>query len=245
MRIDVKGLTKSFGSRHLFSNLNCSFKPGQVNVILGESGSGKTTLLNILALFEQPDAGKVLYDGREVTNLKKSELRKLIRITVGYIYQDIRLFENLSVYENLFLAMKFTELERSQRRKTADELLEKVGLKDYGNKTAGTLSGGEKQRVAIARALAGGKKLLFADEPTGALDEENAMRITELLNDVAQKNGCTIIMVTHSLTVAGRFSSRFRMTGGQLMEDALAKNTLVKNTLAKNGVMKDGVEIEG
>lgn len=214
-------------------------------MILGESGSGKTTLLNILALFEQPDAGKVLYDGREVTNLKKSELRKLIRSTVGYIYQDIRLFENLSVYENLFLAMKFTELERSQRRKTADELLEKVGLKDYGNKTAGTLSGGEKQRVAIARALAGGKKLLFADEPTGALDEENAMRITELLNDVAQKNGCTIIMVTHSLTVAGRFSSRFRMTGGQLMEDALAKNTLVKNTLAKNGVMKDGVEIEG
>ncbi|MBQ1282235.1 MAG: hypothetical protein IIY20_00330 [Bifidobacteriaceae bacterium] len=77
------------------------------------------------------------------------------------------------------------------------------------------------------------------------MDEENAMRITELLNDVAQKNGCTIIMVTHSLTVAGRFSSRFRMTGGQLMEDALAKNTLVKNTLAKNGVMKDGVEIEG
>lgn len=126
-------------------------------MILGESGSGKTTLLNILALFEQPDAGKVLYDGREVTNLKKSELRKLIRSTVGYIYQDIRLFENLSVYENLFLAMKFTELERSQRRKTADELLEKVGLKDYGNKTAGTLSGGEKQRVAIARALAGGK----------------------------------------------------------------------------------------
>ena len=158
MRVSVDSLSKSFGNRLLFEDLRQEFVPDEVNVILGESGSGKTTLLNIIGLFEPADAGIVSYDGSQVSGLSKSRTRKLIRSHVAYIYQDIRIFEDLTVRENLKLALRFSSVPKSNHESIIDSILTRVGLDGFQLRISKELSGGEKQRVAIARALISGKK---------------------------------------------------------------------------------------
>lgn len=217
MRIQISDLSKSFGDRILFQDLSHSFMPNQVNVILGESGSGKTTLLNIIGLFEHADSGHVYYDGLRVNEKSNRETRKIIRSTTGYIYQDIRLFEDLTVRENIELALRFSSVPRSLWRGRVDELLERLNLKGFATTPANVLSGGEKQRIAIARTVAADKRLILADEPTGALDEENAKIIVELLKDITESGGRTVIMVTHSQIVANAFECKFWLREGRLV----------------------------
>ncbi|MDR6938825.1 ABC transporter ATP-binding protein [Arcanobacterium hippocoleae] len=218
MQIQISNLTKAFADRDLFRELNHSFVPNQVNVILGESGSGKTTLLNIIGLFESADAGQILYDGVIVSGRSNRETRKIIRATTGYIYQDIRLFEDLSVRENIEIALRFSHVPKSDWRSRTDVLLERMGLGGFANKPANQLSGGEKQRIAIARTVASDKKLILADEPTGALDEDNSKIIVNLLQDIATNNGCTVILVTHSHLVADTFKHQHWLQGGRLLD---------------------------
>ncbi|KFI45682.1 putative ABC transport system ATP-binding protein [Bifidobacterium bohemicum] len=206
MKVSIKELDKSFGQRVLFTDLDYTFAEGEVNVILGESGSGKTTLLNILSLYEPPDSGSVFYDGQIVSGLSSAKTRHIIRNNVGYVYQDIRLFDDLSVNDNLRLALHFSSLPRRKWQVSIDALLERFGLLQCRNSIAAELSGGEKQRIAIARAVVSGKNLLLADEPTGALDEENAYKVINLMKDISHNDGCTVIMVTHSMMVANEFS---------------------------------------
>lgn len=218
MNIRIENLAKSFGDRCLFQDLSHSFVPRQVNVILGESGSGKTTLLNIIGLFETTDAGRILYDGVEVSGRSGRETRKIIRASTGYIYQDIRLFEDLSVRENIELALRFSSVPRSSWRSRTDTLLDRLGLSAFATKTAKLLSGGEKQRIAIARTIASDKKLILADEPTGALDEENSKIIVKLLQDIVAEEECTVILVTHSHLVAKAFEHKCWLQDGKLID---------------------------
>lgn len=220
MQVSVDKLSKSFGKRLLFENLSHEFVPNEVNVILGESGSGKTTLLNIIGLFECADSGTVNYDGSPASGLSKTRTRKLIRSHVAYIYQDIRIFEELTVHENLKLALKFSSIPRKEHESIIDAILNRVGLDGFQPRTSKELSGGEKQRVAIARALISGKKLILADEPTGALDEENSRSVIRLIQDINQSERCTILMVTHSMLVAGEFAHRFWLRGGKLLQES-------------------------
>lgn len=217
MNIQISKLTKAFGDRVLFRDLNHSFVPNQVNVILGESGSGKTTLLNIIGLFENADAGQVLYDDVIVSGKSNRETRKIIRATTGYIYQDIRLFDNLSVRENIELALRFSNVNKSNWRSYTDSLLERLNLASFASKPAKLLSGGEKQRIAIARTVVSDKQLILADEPTGALDKENSKRIIDLLRDIVIDSGRTVIMVTHSQLVADAFENKIWLQEGQLL----------------------------
>ena len=210
MRVSVDGLSKSFGNRMLFEDLGQEFFPNEVNVILGESGSGKTTLLNIIGLFEPADSGIVSYDGSQVSGLSKSRTRKLIRSHVAYIYQDIRIFEDLK------LALRFSSVPKSNHESIIDSILTRVGLDGFQPRISKELSGGEKQRVAIARALISGKKLILADEPTGALDEENSRSVIRLIRDINERERCTILMVTHSMLVASEFEHRFWLRSGRL-----------------------------
>ena len=219
MLVDIEGLGKQFGDRTLFTDLNYSFAEGKVNVILGESGSGKTTLLNMIALYEPPDYGEIRYDGVLVSGKSMSDSRRIIRKYVGYIYQDIRLFDSLSVNDNILLALRFSTISRKKWQSSINDLLERMGLFEYRDKPAGQLSGGEKQRIAIARAVASGKKLLLADEPTGALDEDNSRVIVNLMKEISKNNGSTIIMVTHSKMVADEFSDRCWLRSGELQID--------------------------
>ena len=218
MLVEVKNLAKSFGDRELFSELNFTFKPAEVNVILGESGSGKSTLLNIIGLFEDADDGEVLYDGNVVSSLPTAQRRKVIRETTGYIYQDIRLFEELSVVENIRLALRFSAEPRRDWNARSHELLARLGMEELTDKPAKLLSGGEKQRIAIARALAANKKLILADEPTGALDELNSKVSIDLLQEACDQDRCTIVLVTHSQLVAHSFSNRRWLEHGQLLD---------------------------
>lgn len=211
MQVEIYDISKSFGDRLLLDHVNASFNAGEVNVILGESGQGKTTLLNIIGLYEPADSGVVKFDGQAVSTLPKNQIRKIIRNQVAYIYQDIRLFDNLSVQENLNVALKFSAVPKSESKTRIAELLELVGLPNFAKSKVVQLSGGEKQRVAIARALVANKQLILADEPTGALDEGNAQNIAELLNRVATQTGATILLVTHSMKVANHFSTHFML----------------------------------
>ncbi len=209
MKVEICNITKSFGKRNLLDNVSATFNESEVNVILGESGQGKTTLLNIIGLFEPADSGSVKFDGQDVSSLTKNQMRKTIRSSVAYIYQDIRLFEHVSVRENLMLALRFSSIPKNERKSKILEFLDLVGLADFEKASTVQLSGGEKQRVAIARALITGKQLILADEPTGALDETNSQNIAELLGKVANQTGATILLVTHSLKVAGNFAAQF------------------------------------
>lgn len=216
MRVRVDRLGKSFGDRVLFESIDCEFVPDEVNIILGESGSGKTTLLNIIGLFERADAGVVSYDGEPVSGLSKNKTRQLIRSYVSYIYQDIRIFEDLTVDENLRLALRFSQVPKQEHRGVIDSMLVRVGLDGFQPRTAKELSGGEKQRIAIARALVANKKLILADEPTGALDEDNSQSVIDLIRDINERESCTILLVTHSTLVASQFEHRFWLRGGEL-----------------------------
>ena len=216
MDVELHNIGKSFDKRVLFTGLSNQFSSETVNVIIGESGSGKTTLLNIMSLFEKPDFGDVLFDGRKVSGLSNKETRKIIRSSIGYIYQDIRLFEDLTVEENINLALRFSDIPQRECCGKVVDILERLGLPGRQKQIAQELSGGEKQRVAIARSLVCGKKLLFADEPTGALDEGNTRNVIELLKDVKREFKCTVFLVTHSAFVAGEFDNIFSLHNGSL-----------------------------
>jgi ABC-type lipoprotein export system ATPase subunit len=221
MKIRISNLEKNFNNQQVLKNLNATFYDGEVNIIIGESGSGKTTLLNIIALFERPDDGEIYFDGEIVSKLSEKEKQKLIRQKIGYIYQDIRIFEELTVYENIKLALEFSSVPKSQYRNKIAEILEILKMNENSNQICSSLSGGEKQRVAIGRTVASEKLVIFADEPTGALDRENTQVVIDLLKKINRDFKTTIIMITHSDQVSGQFEHQFLLESGVLNE----KNT--------------------
>ena len=190
MTIDLLNVSKSFGSKKIFTDLNLTFESGKSYALIGGSGSGKSTLLNIIGRLEKIDSGNVLVDKQDIWKIKE---RTFFKNTVGYVFQNYSLIENKTVYDNLKLITK--------DKKIVTDVLEKVGLSsDYLHQKIQELSGGQAQRVAIARMLMRPRKIILADEPTGALDDEIGKEIIRLLLNERDEDKYVII-ATHDPAV--------------------------------------------
>jgi putative ABC transport system ATP-binding protein len=217
MFIEIKDLSKSYqvGLTKIdaLKKLSIDFEKGKIYVILGPSGSGKTTLLNILGGIDKPDEGKVIVDGEDITNYNDRELTNYRRRKLSFIFQFYNLVNSLTVLENV-LSTKYL----SENGLDPKEVLEVVGMWEHRDKFPFELSGGEQQRVAIARAVVKNPSIILCDEPTGALDFENAKRVLKLLEDINKRYGTTIIIATHNTAIAKMSHKIIRLRSGELVE---------------------------
>jgi putative ABC transport system ATP-binding protein len=195
-------------------------RTGELLALVGRSGSGKTTLLNLMAGLDQPTSGRVVFEGKDLTDLAEQELVQLRRHKIGFIFQSFGLIPLLSAYENVELPLHIGGVSWRERRRRAIESLQLVGLGPRAKHRPYELSGGEQQRVAIARALVTGPAVLFADEPTGELDTVTGIAISSILKDIVQQRGVTVVVATHDLTLAGICHRVLTMADGKLAEGA-------------------------
>ncbi|MBZ0135462.1 MAG: ABC transporter ATP-binding protein [Planctomycetes bacterium] len=226
--VDATGLTRTY---HLggevvaaLRGIDLTIEQGEFVALLGRSGSGKSTLLNLLGGLDQPTGGSIRVGGVELAKMSKRELSLYRRTTVGFIFQSFNLVTSQRAWENVALPLVFQGLSRVERRKRAQELLERVGLENRANHVPSELSGGEQQRVAIARSLVNDPKLLLCDEPTGNLDTSTSAQIMDLLLE-SHRAGTTLVMVTHDPALAEKHAQRtLRMADGQFLVEASARS---------------------
>lgn len=192
--------------------------PGEQVAVVGPSGSGKSTLLCILGTLDEPSGGTVLVDGKPVTGMRERERSALRAERIGFVFQQFHLLPALTALENVATGLLYSGVRHAQRRRRAANALEAVGLAHRLDHRPGELSGGEQQRVAIARALVREPGVLFADEPTGALDSATGEAIIRLLAGIADR-GTTIVVVTHDEHIASRFARRIRLRDGIATEN--------------------------
>ncbi|MCG2418816.1 ABC transporter ATP-binding protein [Aequorivita sp. F47161] len=217
--LKINGLEKTYksGSKQLTVLQNVSFEveKGQTFSIVGPSGSGKTTLLGLAAGLDTPNAGTVTLCGRNLNTLNEDERAQLRNEEVGFIFQDFQLLPTLTALENVSVPLELQGAKNAVSR--AKELLEKVGLGNRVHHYPSQLSGGEQQRVAVARAFSNNPSILFADEPTGNLDEETGEKITQLLLNLNKEAGTTLVIITHDLDLAARTQQILRLKGGKIL----------------------------
>lgn len=217
--IELKGVNKHFGEYHALRDINLEVSAGQVVVILGPSGSGKSTLCRTINRLETIDDGEIRIDG-ELLPEEGKELARL-RAEVGMVFQQFNLFSHMTIRDNVTLApTKVRKVSKEEARKTAEKLLDRVGIAAQADKYPAQLSGGQQQRVAIARALAMDPKVMLFDEPTSALDPEMINEVLDVMTDLA-KGGMTMVVVTHEMSFARRVADRILfMADGAIVEDA-------------------------
>ena len=221
--LSARGLTRVFGAGaaavRAVNGVDLDIGPGEFLAVLGRSGSGKTTLLNLLAGLDQPTAGAVYFEGRNLAELTEGQLVELRRNRIGFVFQSFGLIPLLSAYENVELPLHIGGTAWRERRQRAAQALELVGLGSRMGHRPYELSGGEQQRVAIARALVTSPAALFADEPTGELDSATGSTIAAILRDIAKERGVTVIAATHDLALAGMSSRAVAMADGALTDN--------------------------
>ncbi|MFC4239816.1 ABC transporter ATP-binding protein [Marinobacter oulmenensis] len=205
----------------ILQGVNLEINRGESVAIVGRSGSGKTTLLGLLAGLDTPSDGTVELDGAVISRLSEDERARLRASRVGFIFQSFQLLPALSALENVMLPLELAGIESAESR--ARELLERVGLGERLSHTPRQLSGGEQQRVAIARAFASDPAVLFADEPTGNLDNRTGQAVSDLLMDLNREQGTTLIMVTHDEHLAARCGRQLHIEAGILTEPEAAR----------------------
>jgi putative ABC transport system ATP-binding protein len=196
------GLRKSFGPTPALADATMEVAAGEIVAVMGPSGSGKSTLLHCLACVIRPDAGRVVYDGRDLTAASDAELSALRRGEFGFVFQFGQLVPELSCRENVALPLRLDGVGRRAAEARADAWLARLEVGDVAAQTPGQISGGQGQRVAIARALATEPRVVFADEPTGALDSLNGEHVMRLLSEAARDSGAAVVLVTHEPRVA-------------------------------------------
>jgi len=214
---EIKDLQKKFGSLTVFDGLSETICKGDVVVIIGPSGGGKSTFIRCLNLLEQPTAGKIYFEGEDIT-VKGFDVNKH-RQKVGMVFQQFNLFNNLTVLENITISLtKVKKQSEEESKEKALKLLKRVGLEDKANACPSQLSGGQKQRIAIVRALAMEPDVLLFDEPTSALDLEMVGEVLQVISDLA-RDGITMVVVTHEMGFARKVGTRvLLMDGGQIAE---------------------------
>ena len=195
-------LRKTYGSTPALDGASFSVHPGEVVAVMGPSGSGKSTLLPCPAGIITPDSGTITYAGRELSAMSDAERSALRRSDFGFVFQFGQLVPELTCVENVALPLRLNGVKRRAAERTAREWMERLEVEDLGAKRPGEVSGGQGQRVAVARALAGSPKVIFADEPTGALDSLNGERVMELLTEAARSSNVAVVLVTHEARVA-------------------------------------------
>lgn len=223
--IEVRNLKKSYGNKeNLFSvlkGIDLEIETGDFVVILGASGSGKSTLLNVISGLEKPDEGSIQYDQTEITTLSDEQLTEFRKNNIGFIFQQYYLLPHLNVDKNVKMGADLID-NRDYRK-----IIKAVGLENKENKYPGELSGGEQQRVSVARALAKKPKVLFLDEPTGALDEETGRLLLNYISQLQKEYTFTIVMVTHNQNIAEMANTVIKMNSGKISD--IYTNAQTKN----------------
>jgi len=199
--IRLENISKSFRSETVetkaLQNVNMEVRKGEFIAVTGPSGCGKTTLLNILGLLNTPDSGQYWLNGREVSTLRERDRLKLRRGVIGFVFQSFNLIDDMNVFENVELPLRYIGLSKSERKAKVNEVLERMNIIHRAAHYPQQLSGGQQQRVAVARAVVSNPQLILCDEPTGNLDSQNGLDVMHLLCDL-NAAGTTIVMVTHS-----------------------------------------------
>jgi len=220
--IKISKVTKVYqslnNSINAIDNLSLNIEKGEYVVITGKSGSGKTSLLNIIGMIDIPDEGEYFFNNDNIVNLKDKEISKLRNDSIGFIFQDFNLIDELTVYENIALALTYRKTNKNQIKSKVREVIEKFNLQQVANSYAKDLSGGESQRTAIGRAIIYSPQLIIADEPTGNLDTDNTSIILEYLDNL-NKTGTTIVMVTHDEDIASRAKRVVKIADGKIESD--------------------------
>lgn len=222
----LSDVTKTYGAPsqpwQALRGVSLKIAAGEFCAILGPSGSGKSTLMNIVGLLDRPTSGEVLLDGAPVDMTSAETAASTRNRTLGFMFQSFHLLPRLSAWENVALPLLYRGVSRRERRAPALAMLELVGLADRAEHRPAELSGGQRQRVALARALVGEPRLLLADEPTGSLDSMTARDVMTLLEDLNQRLGVTVLMVTHDRDLAARCPRRIELLDGQVRLDTAA-----------------------
>jgi putative ABC transport system ATP-binding protein len=220
--IQLRGISRRFreGEREhrVLDDIDADFARGEIVALRGRSGSGKSTLLNLIGGIDAPDAGEIKVAGINLTSLTERERTLFRRRHIGFVYQAFNLVPTLNVADNIRLVLELNDVAPGESSRRIAELLEAVGLADRAASFPDVLSGGEQQRVAIARALSHRPSVLLADEPTGNLDESTAETVIGLLETLIRSTGSTMIMATHSTTLASTCDRTLELHNGKLVE---------------------------
>lgn len=221
--LNVSQLGKSYtsGSKKLtvLDDISFDIEEGEIFAIVGPSGSGKTTLLGLCAGLDQPNTGAVELCGTNLSNLNEDERALLRNKEVGFIFQNFQLLPTLTALENVIVPLELQGVKNAA--KTGMDLLDKVGLQDRFHHYPSQLSGGEQQRIALARAFSSRPSILFADEPTGNLDEETGEKVVKLLFDLNKEAGTTLVIVTHDLELAQKTQRILKLKGGKIVSNEI------------------------
>jgi len=220
--IKTNDLTKVFRTEEVettaLNKVCLEVKEGEYVAVMGPSGCGKSTLLNILGLLDNPTSGSYLFNGTEVANLRERDRTIFRKGNIGFVFQSFNLIDELNVYENVELPLIYLKMKAGERKKKVEDALERMKITHRAKHFPQQLSGGQQQRVAIARAVVANPRLILADEPTGNLDSKNGIEVINLLSEL-NKEGTTIIMVTHSDRDAGYAHRIVNLFDGQVVTD--------------------------
>jgi len=221
MFLKLENISKGYGNlqygnyQPVLKDISLEVEEGESIAITGPSGSGKTTLLNMIGTLDRTDTGKIFYRNKDITGLSRKEIEKFRNKEIGFIFQMHYLLPQCTLFENVLLPTLPDKNDRNSHER-AEKLIRRVGLWEHKDKKPQLLSGGECQRTAVVRALINNPGLLLADEPTGALDHENAVQLTDLLLEINRDDKLTLIMVTHSQELAEKMKKIFRLRDGKL-----------------------------
>lgn len=220
--IEVNNVYKTYGvgenAFEAIKGISFVVKKGSFISLVGKSGSGKSTLLHLMAALDEPTSGKVIINGKDITNMSNKEKCLLRNEKIGFIFQSFYLEESYTVFKNVEMPLIINGMPRLQRKRLVNDALEKVGLTSKIKNKVSKLSGGEKQRVAIARAIVNNPEIIFADEPCGNLDTENGEIVMNMLVDFA-KQGVTVVLVTHNLDDANKAERLITLKDGMVIGD--------------------------
>lgn len=222
--IDIKGITKSFGSLQVLKGIDLHIDKGEVVSIVGPSGAGKTTLLQIIGTLDKPDKGSVMIDNTDVSQLSEKRLADFRNQHIGFVFQFHQLLPEFTALENIMIPAFIAGKSRHEARERAEELLAFMDLSDRASHKPNELSGGEKQRIAVARALVNNPAVILADEPSGSLDSKNKTDLHRLFFDLRDKFGQTFVIVTHDESLASITDRTIHMKDGQLTGTSVTNN---------------------
>lgn len=214
----LEHVTKAFAGQEILHPTTVSIARGERVAIVGPSGSGKSTLLSVLGTLDMPTSGSVRYDGDDIAVMSERQRSALRSTRIGFIFQQFHLIATVSSLDNVMTGLQYTALPRSARRDRAIDALAQVGLDHRLHHRPSQLSGGEQQRVAIARALVKHPDIMFADEPTGALDSDTGRMIMDLLFAASDNGGASLVVVTHDMHIAARFPRQLHIRDGIVTE---------------------------
>ena len=222
MILSLRNINKSYDEGKMevpvLHDISLDVEEGEYVAIMGPSGSGKSTLMNIIGCLDVATSGEYILDGENIEGKTDNEMSDIRNKTIGFVFQNFNLLPRETALENVALPMLYGGVSRSERLERAAEALRKVGLEDRMNFLPTQLSGGQKQRVAIARAIVNRPKLLLADEPTGALDTTSGLQVMEIFKELNEKEGMTIVMITHEKEIADHAKRQMVIRDGRLLQ---------------------------